>query len=146
MDHPLPAPEPLPDDASPSRREWSRSSWTVCGLACVCLTQVLGGFWYFHHQNDSRANRRASINRALTPAMKYPKNLLLRQIQDRVSLTCQVDPTGHAHGCHITDGRYMEFNQTALVFVEHAIFNPALQNGHPVKDDHYTLHINFRVK
>lgn len=145
MDHPLPAPEPLPDAVSPSRKGQRLLSWPIGGLACVCLMQVLGGIWYFHNQNDSQTTRSASINRALTPSVQYPKNLLLRHVEDRVSLACHVDAAGHAHGCHITDGRYIEFNQAALIFVEHAIFNPALQSGRPVKDDHYTLHIIFRM-
>lgn len=140
----LPLQKPDTEPAPLPKEEASNSGWLGPLLFCICLMQCLSLAWYL--PDRSHQTRPASVNHFLTSNPQYPARLLKQQLADNVSVHCDIDAEGHAHSCHVTQGHYMEFNQTALLYAERAIYHPALQNGKAVPSPDFKLHINFIIE
>lgn len=145
---PLPELQPLPLNAEALSAGWVK--WLPLAAICVGIFAIsasiprvtTGVGRYLTAMVHPGVTRSPSVNRGLSPALKYPDAMLAAHLGGAARVKCMVDAQGHSHGCHIVDGANAMFNRTALDFVTRAIYDPALRNGVPVAAE-YTIWVNF---
>lgn len=79
-------------------------------------------------------------------ALEYPDEAQDEGREGRVSVVCDVEPTGETSNCKatsVTGGQ--DFARAALDYVRKARYVPATANGVPVKEFHHTYTISFSL-
>ncbi len=75
----------------------------------------------------------------------YPQILAALGLEGSVRADCSVTSTGSTQGCRILSSTDPLFDNSALAYVRGARYQPATQNGIPVRVEHHTFNINYRL-
>ncbi|AOW50525.1 energy transducer TonB [Acetobacter ascendens] len=76
----------------------------------------------------------------------YPPEMEEENIEGRVTVACDVEPTGMTSNCQVQSvSGGQAFAKAALDYVHKARYRPATRNGAPVKELHKVYVIRFRL-
>ncbi|MDI2112048.1 energy transducer TonB [Commensalibacter nepenthis] len=90
---------------------------------------------------------RAAGNRPVNGVqLEYPKDMLDARKQGRVILFCDVEVTGKPVDCEITQtSGHKAFDVAALRYMMQALFDPAMEEGVPVREYKHRYVVDFRL-
>lgn len=81
------------------------------------------------------------------PSLIYPPRMEQAGREGRVEIACDVDTDGGTSNCAVIAAVGGDaFAEAAMAYVQRARYKPAIRNGVPVREQHHTFSIIFRLK
>jgi len=78
--------------------------------------------------------------------LDYPEEMLEENREGRVTVVCDVEPSGETSNCSVTSVQGGQaFAGAALDYVRRARYQPAVKNGAPIKEFHHPYTITFKL-
>ncbi|WP_382357614.1 energy transducer TonB [Gluconobacter kanchanaburiensis] len=87
----------------------------------------------------------AGASQLLTKGPVYPAAMLVKNETGHVTLTADIDKTGHTVNCQIIATTNPGFNESALDYCRRELYRPAARNGHPVVEHRHRINVDFSL-